>query len=215
MRARSPGWLLLSLVTLSALVVAELQYDFGRGAGGRAERQSGAPDEVAPVPLFALAERESFSETLTRPLFMPNRQPPAPEAASSDAPAPIAAQPSAGRFALSAIIIVDEKRIALLTDTATGSLHRVGEGENVAGWRVEEIDEGGAVLVNGDNREELALRTFGPPPPRPEPAARRSRKESSEASRRAQERAEAKAERRRRVEGEPLRPLQIQRGDSN
>jgi len=169
MRARSSSWLLLSLVVLSALVAAELHFEVGTSPGGdQAVGQASVPVEAAPVPLFGLADRESFSQTLTRPLFMPNRQPLLPEAAGGPVEAPRApAQASANPYALSAIIIVDDERIALLTDTATGGMNRVREGESIAGWQVEKIHEDRAVISNGDTREELSLRTFGPPAARP------------------------------------------------
>ena len=90
-----------------------------------------------------------------------------------------AAKPDAKRYALSAIIIVDDERVALLTDTATGGLSRVKEGESIAGWRVAEIREESAVLSNGEVREELALRVFGPPAvaPRSRKAATGTRRE--------------------------------------
>ena len=174
MRARSGNWLLLSLVALSALVIAELRFEIGAGSGGQAAVQASAPVEVAPMPQFALMDRESFSETLTRPLFIPDRQPPADTPAVAPVAASRAARPNANRYALSAIIIVDDVRFALLTDTATGGLNRVREGESIAGWQVEEIHEDGAVLSNGDTREELSLRTFGAPAARPRSSERRA-----------------------------------------
>ncbi len=162
MHARSSGWLLLTLMVLAALLAAELRFEVGAGSGRQSIGRGGAPAVATPAPLFILAERVSFSETLARPLFMPNREPPGTESASP-LPAPRAAKANANRYALSAIIIVDNERVALLMDTATGSLSRVREGESLAGWRVEEIHADGAVLNNGDTREELVLRTFGPP----------------------------------------------------
>ena len=172
MGGHSSGWLLLSMLGLTALVAAELHYQVGTGDHRRSARPATAPSTAVPVPLFALEDREKLSDTLTRPLFMPNRQP--VEAGVQDAaqlPSP-AARPKANRYALSAIIIVDDERVALLTDTATGGLSRVREGESLAGWRVEEINESGAVLSNGDTREELALRSFGPPVAQPAPRRR-------------------------------------------
>ncbi len=162
MHARSSGWLLLTLMVLAALLAAELRFEVGAGSSRQSMGRDGAPVATSPAPLFILAERVSFSETLARPLFMPNREPPGAESASP-LPAPRAAKANANRYALSAIIIVDNERVALLMDTATGSLSRVREGESLAGWRVEEIHADGAVLNNGDTREELVLRTFGPP----------------------------------------------------
>jgi hypothetical protein len=169
MGGHSSSWLLLSVVGLAALVAAELHYQVGTGTGRQGASTGKVASAAVPVPLFALEDREKLSDTLTRPLFMPNRQP--LEAGAQDAaqlPSP-AARPKANRYALSAIIIVDDERVALLTDTATGGLSRVREGESLAGWRVEEINESGAVLSNGDTREELALRSFGPPVVQPAP----------------------------------------------
>ena len=163
MHGHSISWLLLSVVGLAALVSAELHYQVGTGSG-RQVASNGAPTSATvQVPLFSLADREKLSDTITRPLFMPNRQPEVasvPDAPQAESQAP---PPKANRYALSAIIIVDDKRVALLTDTATGGLSRVREGESLAGWQVEEIREESAVLSNGGVREELALRTFGPP----------------------------------------------------
>ena len=163
MGARSSSWLLLGVVVLAALLAAELRFQAGTGSGGAFVGQGSVPVIASPAPQFTLADRDTFSETLTRPLFMPNRQP--PEGVASESPEPVrrAAKPDANRYALSAIIIVDDERVALLTDTATGGLSRVKEGESIAGWQVEEIHEERAVLRNGDTRKELALRTFGPP----------------------------------------------------
>ena len=170
MRGYSSNWLLLSLAGLAALAGAELHYQIGTGSGREATGSGAVPSATVPVPHFALEEREKLSETVERPLFLPNRQPLEAGVAASPQPEGRAARPQANRYSLSAIIIVDDERVALLTDTATGGLSRVREGESLAGWQVEEIHESGAVLSNGDTREELALRSFSapvlPPPAR-------------------------------------------------
>jgi hypothetical protein len=163
MAARSSGWLLLPLVVLSAVLAAELHYGVGKGAGRQPADTAGTAAVMPPVPLFALAARETFTETVTRPLFMPNRQPAGAADAPAAAPAAPTARPNANRYTLSAVIIVDDERIALVTDTATGDSNRVREGESFAGWQVEAIRDDSAVLSNGDTREELSLRTFAPP----------------------------------------------------
>jgi hypothetical protein len=173
--ARSSTWLVLTTVALSALVAAELHYGVGKGSAGRTPADAaGTPPATAPGPLFALADRETFSETLARPLFMPNRQPAGDVAAPAAAPATRTARPNANRYTLSAVIIIDDERIALVTDTATGGSSRVREGESLAGWQVEAIHDDSAVLSNGDTTEELSLRSFAPPAPAAAPAPRRS-----------------------------------------
>jgi hypothetical protein len=173
--ARSSTWLLLTTVALSTLVAVELHYGVGKGSAGRSPADAtGTSPATAPGPLFALADRDSFSETLSRPLFMPNRQPVGDAAAPAAAPAARAARPNANRYTLSAVIIIDDERIALVTDTATGGSSRVREGESLAGWQVKAIRDDSAVLSNGDTTEELSLRTFAPPAPVTAPAPRRS-----------------------------------------
>ncbi|GMQ76356.1 MAG: hypothetical protein BMS9Abin01_1630 [Gammaproteobacteria bacterium] len=215
MRARSSNWLLLSLVALSALVIAELRFEIGTGPGDQAAVQAGTPVAAAPMPLFALVDRESFSETLTRPLFMPERQPPGDTPVAPTVQASRAARPNANRYALSAIIIVDNERFALLTDTATGGLSRVRVGESLAGWQVEEIHESGAVLSNGDTREELSLRSFGPPAPRPKLPGRRTGREREAAAQPAGDNPRALLNRPRRPKRGPGQTLRIPAGEAN
>ncbi len=210
MHARSSGWLLLSLIVLAALLAAELHFEVGVGSERQSIGRGSAPSAASPAPLFALADRESFSETLTRPLFMPNRQPPDMES-ESPLPAPRAARPNADRYVLSAIIIVDDERVALLTDTATGALSRVREGESLAGWQVKEIHADGAVLNNGDTREELSLRTFGAPAPVPR-SSKRKRRAGDASKRPAGKDAQALPNRPRRLRREPR---QIRRATGN
>ncbi len=214
MRARSSSGLLLSLLLLSALLVAELRFDVGTRPVGQAVEQVRAPVEAAPVPLFALADRESFSQTLARPLFMPNRQPASAEPPPVQAPR-ATAPPKVNRYALSAIIIVGDERIALLTDTATGGVNRVREGESIAGWQVEKIHEDRAVLSNGNAREELSLRTFGPPAPRPKSPTRRTGAQRQAAAQAPGKNRGASPNRTRRPKREPRQTLRIPGTETN
>ncbi|TFH50535.1 MAG: hypothetical protein E4H01_02120 [Lysobacterales bacterium] len=215
MRAGSSNWLLLSTVVLSALVFAESHFQAGTGSGYQTVESSSTPIEAMPVPRFALVDRERLSETLARPLFMPNRRPPEAKSAASAAPEAPAASQNVNRYALSAIIIVDNERIALLTDTATGNLNRVREGESVAGWQVEAIRADSAVLRHGDIREELALRHFGPPLVRPKTANRRTANEPTAAAQPPDESAKALLNRPRRAGRDARRALRIPQTESN
>lgn len=212
MATRSSSWLLLSMVALSLVVAAELHYGVGKGAGGQPADAVGAPPVTAPAPLFALAERETFSETITRPLFMPNRQPAGMADAPAAAPSARAARPNANRYTLSAVIIIDDERIALVTDTATGDSNRVREGESFAGWQMEAIHDDSAVLSNGDTTEELSLRTFGAPESAVAPAPRRS---PDAAGHSREQSSSALPDRPRRPKRGPRQPLTIPRSATN
>jgi len=216
MRAGSSNWLLLLVVVLTALAYAEMRFQVGKGSDYPTAEPASTSIEAMPVPLFALLDRESFSETLARPLFMPNRRSPEPASAESVEPETRAAPPKANRYALAAIIIVDDQRIALLTDTTTGGLNRVREGESVAGWQVEAIRADSAVLVNGDSREELALRHFGPPPaPKPKAPRRRASTDPKAAAQDSDNDARALAKRPRRARREARRAPREPQSEAN
>jgi len=214
MAARSSSWLLLSTVALSVVVAAELHYGVGKGAGGQPADGASARPVTVPAPLFALARRETFSETLTRPLFMPNRQPAGVGDAPAAAPAARAARPNANRYTLSAVIIIDDERIALVTDTATGDSNRVREGESFAGWQMEAIHDDSAVLSNGDTREELSLRTFPAPAAAPTPGAT-PRRSAGAAGRSREDATAASPDRPRRPKRGPRRTPTIPRPATN
>ena len=95
MVARSSGWLALSLVVLAAVLAGELHYGVGRGTDRPPAGSADTPPAASPPPLFALADREAFLETLSRPLFMPDRRPAGTAEAPVVAPAASPARPSA------------------------------------------------------------------------------------------------------------------------
>lgn len=175
-QSRLSSWLFLSLVVLAAIAAAELLYGVGSGGGSSIGPvpQTGADLPELPTASFELPDQASLSETVERPLFMANRRPAEASAQAAPQPTRQSHQPKATRYLLSAIVIVDQERVALLTDTATGSLSRVKEGERVPGWQIEEIGEDMVVLVNGGARERLPLRTFAEPPAKPRRSSRRS-----------------------------------------
>lgn len=172
-RSRTSTALVLMLVALSALVAVELSYDVSSRSSANNLQENKAPASGTVSPPFTLPDREELSDTVTRPLFIPSRVPPAEAPVETVVEAPSSTRPTPNRYALSAIVIVDNERIALVTDTTSGTLLRVREGERLSGWQVEEILADSAVLTSGDSREELSLRSFGPPLPAPAQAPTR------------------------------------------
>ena len=158
--------LVILFCALSALAALELYYGIDAGVDTGPPASATPPPALASLPAFELPDLEDLAETTTRPLFVPGRrmpedtaQEPAPET-----PEPVRA-PEIRRLSLSAVVIVEDQRVALLNDVATGSISRVREGDSVSGWRVLEIRDDSVVVENGSNREELPLRSFEPPPP--------------------------------------------------
>ncbi|NIQ28780.1 MAG: hypothetical protein GTN88_20750, partial [Gammaproteobacteria bacterium] len=72
---------------------------------------------------------------------------------------------STASFSISAIVITEKERAVLLTHPQSGEVARVAEGETIAGWRLERVESDRAVFSKDGDSKEIALRTFGPPPP--------------------------------------------------
>jgi hypothetical protein len=156
----------------AAVLAAWLSYEVTREpaiATTPASAQAGeidafeVPDlEVEPPDLLTLRA------TLERPLFDDDRRPDEEEVQVDSGPlqpAPVGGPP----LVLSAVIVDEEgSRSALLQTPGEKLPKRVLEGEEVGGWRLEEIRDDGVVLTANGRRTEMPLRVFeAPPPPRP------------------------------------------------
>jgi len=110
-------------------------------------------------------ELEDLRITLDRPLFNASRRPeelaPNTTVSSPTEPEPVKAPP----LRLSAVIVDERGRSALLEPVETRVVQRVQEGENIAGWRLVEVREDAVILASGGKRTEVALRVFDAPPP--------------------------------------------------
>jgi hypothetical protein len=141
----------------------------GPGASGVAPGLAVEPYQP-PVadPVAPLAD---LSETLQRPLFTPERRP------AQDEPAPVVAPATdlprtPPSFELTAVVLANGERVALLKALGAGQLHRLRQGESVDGWTLTEVRPDGVVLERGGQRESIELRTFDAPRVRGrEPAA--------------------------------------------
>ena len=120
--------------------------------------------DTSLLPAFGLPAIDAgFKETLDRPLFVPSRRP---------VPVVIGAvQPvmKKGQFRLAGTVINKDLPYVFLVEIATGKGLRVARGADImsSGISVAEIDASRVVLKQGDETEELSLRTASSPPPRP------------------------------------------------
>lgn len=141
---------------LSLLLAGAMAYEWQWGERFRHEimkiRSLGAKaPAVALLPEFSLPPRETaYSETLTRPLFIPSRR---GSLTGNKGPQ----QMKKGQFALSGVIIVPGQRLALLRDVTTGKSERVEQGHEIRGMLAERVDAGVVVLKQGNESEELML----------------------------------------------------------
>ncbi len=140
-------------------------------AAARAAATDGEPPE-AQAPPFELPPLDRLGEQVARPLFEVGRRPPAPDPvaqASEPPPAPAGkpagGTPSARGIKLTGVVIVAGEASALVRDPKEKRVVRVRTGDRIGDWEVIEIRADGITLGSGEERVELALREFGPPPP--------------------------------------------------
>lgn len=156
-----PSLLLGTAVFLGLAVVDEMRLLDGAAAiepagvalprsseRGHAEDKT-ALQEWTPRPL------RDFSAALERPIFSPGRRPPSSPVAASPAAEPTLLEEPA--LELRGIVSAGEFGIALLLLEGDSVLRRVRQGDDVAGWRVEEIDAEGVLLRRQAGTLRLSL----------------------------------------------------------
>ena len=160
---------LISLLALGALAAIGFETRWGT-------RFSPAPavlvgkvnksDDTSLLPVFVLPEIDTgFKETVERPLFLPTRRP-VPIVTAAAAP-----MMTKGKYRLAGTIVSQEGPVAFLVEIATGKSMRVVKGAEIlgSGIAVASVDVARVVLKQGDETEELTLRTSSSPPPPPPP----------------------------------------------
>ena len=161
---------LLGLTAVSCLGAIGFETGWGRAVRltlPTANDATRTPDMLAALPGFALPSLENgFKETAERPLFTPTRRPPASNLAAN-VPAM-----KRGQFKLSGTSVNNELTVAFLLETATGKTVRVTKGKEINGMKLDAVEANRVVLKQGDETEELTLRTAASPPPSANVAAR-------------------------------------------
>ena len=155
---------------IGALVIgllAAIGYETGWGSGLRpapalARSEAAKTADTSLLPTFGLPAIDvAFKETVERPLFLPTRRP-VPVATGSTAPAMVK-----GRFRLAGTVLNQDLPLAFLVEIATGKGMRVAKGAEIVstGITVASVDGSRVVLKQGEETEELTLRTAASPPP--------------------------------------------------
>lgn len=171
MSNRISAVLLITLATLCLIIFVEARSGVPSAENLRASRDKGEGATVTGPVTMTLPPLAALSETLARPLFIETRRPPELESNGAPlTPSPVAAESAAG-LTVSAIIITDSERAVLMVHPQSGALTRVTEGETIAGWQLERVENDRAVFSKDGDTREAALRTFGPPPRRQQRSA--------------------------------------------
>jgi hypothetical protein len=164
----------LALLLTGAVGLIGWETDWGRrlvGSDNRLQSTKRASLDTKILPAFALAPLSpsgtGYRETIERPLFIPTRRP---------APVGNTTQMAMkkGQFRLAGTTVSEQMSVAYLFETSTNKTLRVNRGAEVNGITVESVSANRVVLKQGDETEELFLRTSSspkPPPPPPVAAA--------------------------------------------
>jgi hypothetical protein len=156
---------LIGMLSVSALIAIGLETRWGTSLNPAPEMVLGKvskSDDTSLLPAFALPPIDAgFKETVERPLFLPTRR-----------PVPVvtgAVQPmmKKGQYRLAGTVVNQELPVAFLVEIATGKSVRVVKGAEIvaSGISVSSVDASRVVLKQGDETEELTLRTAASPPP--------------------------------------------------
>ena len=163
-RPGSTGTLIVLCFALAALI----RFELGDAWVTRAALSTPTPPELAvdsepdfdlePVPLAR------YAEIARRPLFAPDRRPPAGAVVEM---APAAGPDGPGELILRGVALavggIGARRLALLKVAATREVVRAVEGQELAGWQISAIESGRVVLRAGDGEWVLELPQPGGP----------------------------------------------------
>ncbi len=129
-----------------------------------------APPSTLPHPPssvkkddFSLPPLSHYQEIVERPLFLQSRRP-VPQASGETSPlGPKEAH--LNQYALTAVIIGPDKRLALIRSTADKGKKalRLEEGQDLQGWRLKEIKDESAIFQQVNQQQELRLQRKTPP----------------------------------------------------
>lgn len=133
-----------------------------RPAPAAASGATRSTDMVAVLPAYALPPLDvAFKETGERPLFSTSRRP----SSAGQAAVPVMKK---GQFKLTGTSVNADQSVAFLLETASGKTHWLRKGKEINGITLDSVEARRVVLKQGEETEELSLRT-APSPPAPRP----------------------------------------------
>lgn len=158
------------LAGLSLAMAGAIGLMLEGGAGHRvnppsiAEPVEAVEADTKPASL-TLAPIDSYRGFVDRPLFFPFREPfipadpePAIEISADAAVAtPASLVSDASTMVLEGIVLSETDRVALVRMVDSGTYQRVRAGDEIAGWRIREIEPYSILLESTDGSQELRL----------------------------------------------------------
>jgi hypothetical protein len=119
----------------------------------------------SPLPMkkddFSLSPLSQFQAIIERPLFLQSRRP-IPGATTEISPT-VSKETRLNQYSLTAVVIVPDKRLALLRSTTDKKIHKIEEGQDLQGWKLKEIKDDSALFQQVNESQELRLQRKTPP----------------------------------------------------
>jgi hypothetical protein len=119
----------------------------------------------SPLPVkkddFSLPSLSQFQAIIERPLFLQSRRP-VPSATTETSPT-ASKETRLNQYSLTAVVIVPDKRLALLRSTTDKKIHKIEEGQDLQGWKLKEIKDESALFQQVNESQELRLQRKTPP----------------------------------------------------
>ena len=175
-------WVLVGLVVVLAAVVGLEWLDWppalpqGGGAEPPPSSSATAAGNKTAKPgeqITPLEDKEQYAVIMDRPLFLPDRRPPAKESEEPDAKKP-EIDPDLSKVSLTAVLITPKDASAWVKDPKEKELVRLHLGDELHGWTVKKILGDRLVLERQGDTDTLVLRDYknrpqpgGTPPARP------------------------------------------------
>lgn len=156
-RAGPPLWLLGGLTLILAAVVWRQWFEVDNIQVGSSHTAKATQDDQQTqvgAEEFKLADLASFDEIVKRPLFFASRRPPEAPPPPEPETAPIAAPD----IVLTGTVITPDERLALMTVADVPRPIRAVEGQEIGGWRIDQVLANRVVLRLGEQSQEVFLK---------------------------------------------------------
>ena len=153
----------LTLIAMCVLSSGLMVYEWVRPYGLSANSPLIHPDkEVAVADPKTLANRPvpplgTFSEMIERPLFREDRSPYVPEAPTEPEQPRDTGPDITTQISLSAIVIDEDERIALIERRQDKKLQQLRQGEKFNGWTLNHIQADDITMQKGQLIRQIAL----------------------------------------------------------
>ncbi len=148
--------LVLVLAAAAALYVAWTTQPTRSDPGSDGLAVAGSPPPALPSDGTAQPEKTAYAAIAQQPLFYPSRKPWAPPPAPTPPPV-VKAPPPLTKYVLVGVILSGQSRSALIRPPGAAEVITLEEGQNLEGWRLQEISRARLRFSAGDNSYDMTF----------------------------------------------------------